>query len=223
MTFFGSSLRLLVGEVGHREQVVVDERVIARELLDAARRARGSSASRRRGRCTCGLLRGLNMAPTTVVPMPWYSRERVDALEDLAVGDADAREQAVLFFATSSCRSGTARSRRRWPSTRKNSRMVSVASLRRDVARAVAAHAVGDDEEVVLLEHDEGVFVVLALEPDVAQTRLRLPASRRESSNQKRVSPTPEGVKRRQPCTDMRLVREQVRSRPRGCPFLCWR
>jgi hypothetical protein len=40
---------------------------------------------------------------------------------------------------------------------------------RRHVARAVAAHPVGHDEEVVLLEHDEGVFVVLALEPDVAQ------------------------------------------------------
>ena len=42
---------------------------------------------------------GLNIAPTTVVPMPWYSRERVRALEDLAVGDADAREQAVFFLA----------------------------------------------------------------------------------------------------------------------------
>jgi hypothetical protein len=31
------------------------------------------------------------------------------------------------------------------------------------VARAVSAHAVGHDEQIVFLENDEGVFVVLAL------------------------------------------------------------
>jgi hypothetical protein len=32
------------------------------------------------------------------------------------------------------------------------------------------AHSVRDDEEVVLLEHDEGVLVVLPLEADVAHS-----------------------------------------------------
>ena len=64
-----------------------------------------------------------------------------------------------------------------------------MAMLRRDVARAVPAHAVGDDEEVVLLEHDEGVLVVLALEPDVAQPGRDCPHQGAESSNQKSLSP----------------------------------
>ena len=52
----------------------------------------------------------------------------------------------------------------------KNSAIVSVASSARHVAGAVPAHAVGDDEQVVLREDDEAVLVVLALETDVAQT-----------------------------------------------------
>ena len=38
-----------------------------------------------------------------------------------------------------------------------------------DVARTMAPHSVGHDEEIVLFHDDERVFVVLPLEPDVAQ------------------------------------------------------
>ena len=90
------------------------------------------------------------------------------ALEDLPVGHADAREQAVFLFRQVGVeverpghvlvRGGTEELRD---------------GLRRDarghVASAVTAHAVRDDIEVILLEHHEGVFVVLALEPYVAQ------------------------------------------------------
>ena len=41
---------LLFGELGHREQVVVDQRVIARQQLDLRPRARGTPGCRRRGR-----------------------------------------------------------------------------------------------------------------------------------------------------------------------------
>jgi hypothetical protein len=60
----------------------------------------------------------------------------------------------------------------------------------------MAAHAVGDDKKIVLLEHDERILVVLALEPDVAQPGRDYLHQSDESSNKKRVSPTLEGVKR---------------------------
>src|SRR5262249_56586015 len=39
--------------------------------------------------------------------------------------------------------------------------------LGRDLARGVAAHAVADEEEAVLLDHREAIFVVIALHPNV--------------------------------------------------------
>src|SRR5258708_1616135 len=40
----------------------------------------------------------------------------------------------------------------------------------RNVARAMPTHAVGYDEEIVVAQHDEAVFVVLPLEADVTET-----------------------------------------------------
>ena len=128
---------------------------------------------------------GLNIAPTTVVPMPWYSRERVRPLEDLPVGDADAREQAVFLFAQ--VRVEVERPGDVFVGRRPEELGDGLGrDARRDVARAVAAHAVGDDEEVVLLEHDERVLVVLALEPDVAQPGRDCPHQGAESSNREK-------------------------------------
>jgi hypothetical protein len=46
----------------------------------------------------------------------------------------------------------------------------------------VPAHAVGDDIKVVLLEHYEGIFVVLPLETDIAHTSCDCPHQIDQSS-----------------------------------------
>ena len=126
------------------------------------------------------------MAPTTVVPMPWYSRERVERSKIWRL----ATRMPVSRRFSSSLRFVS-----KWNGqvtsslavVRKNSEIVSVAMRRRHVPGAVPAHAVGDDEQVVLVEHDEGVLVVLALEPDVAQPGRDCTHQGADSSNRVRA------------------------------------
>ncbi len=92
---------------------------------------------------------GLNIAPTTVVPIPWYSRERVDRSKicRLATRMPVSRRFSSSLRLVSKWNGQVTSS---FAVVRKNSEMVSVAIARGDVSGAVAAHAVGDDEEVVL-------------------------------------------------------------------------
>ncbi len=119
-------------------------------------------------------------------------------LEDLAVGDADARQQAVLFLAE--VRVEVERPGDIFVGSRAEELRDGLGGdLRGHVARPVATHAVGHDEEVVLLEHHEGVLVVLALEPDVAQPGRDCPHQGDESSNLEKTFTHPGGCQASRP------------------------
>ncbi len=97
MTFFGQLALLLVRQVRHREQVVVDERVVAREQLDVALAHPVAARVAHVADVHPPLLWAEHRADDRGAHAVVLARPR-RPLEDLAVRDADAREQAVLLF-----------------------------------------------------------------------------------------------------------------------------
>jgi hypothetical protein len=107
-------------------------------------------------------------------------------LEDLAVRHPDAGEQPIFLFR----QVGVEVERPRHVFIRGRAEELRdrlCSDLGSHVPSAVPAHSVGNDVKVVLLEHDEGIFVVLSLEPHVAQPgrdcpHQRAPFSQREKT-----------------------------------------
>ena len=188
---------LLLGEVRHRQQVVVDERVIAREQLDGA----GAHAIATRVADVADVHAVLARAEhrahhrrAHAVVLARAGR----ALEDLAVRHADPGEEAVLFLRQVRVeveRPGHVVVGRRLEKLADGLRR----ELGRHVPRAVPSHAVGDDKKVVLLEHYEGIFVVLTLETDIADACCDRPHRLCQPSRfatERGSLATPRGVKR---------------------------
>ena len=169
MTFFGQLALLLFGEVGHREQVVVDERVVARHLAQLAA-PNAVAAAVADVPDVHPVLLGRKERAHHGGPHAAALARLGAALEDLAVGDADAREQPVFLLRQ-------ARVEVERPGHVLGGRGAEELGdgvgreATRDVPGAVAPHPVGDDEQVVLGEDDEAVLVVLSLEADVTETR----------------------------------------------------
>jgi len=164
ITFFGNSLRLF-GELGHCKQVVVDQRVIAGHLLDltcshAVRAAvadvtdvhlflaRAEQAADHRGAHTVELTR------TSA------------AIDDLAIGNADARQQPVLLF-------GQPGVEVKGPGEIVRGRRAKEVDdgfgreLARHIAGAVATHAICDDVQRVVFEDGKAILVMVALQTHV--------------------------------------------------------
>src|SRR5260370_22942755 len=146
-------------------------------------------------------------------------------LENLAIRDPNSSQQAIFFFAQIGVEvkgpgyvfvgSGLEKLGNRLSG-----------DARGDVSGPVAAHAVGDDEKVVLLEDHERILILLALEPHVAQSSRDRPHQSAEPSNSTSLSPTLQGVKR--VSRTLGILRKRKQSKAcllilRGCPSPCWR
>src|SRR6185436_16348236 len=91
------------------------------------------------------------------------------ALEDLAVGDANAGKKSIFFLR----QVGVEMKRPGYVFARGGLEEFGDGvgcQTAGYVAGAMAAHAVGDDEQIVVAQHNEAVFVVLSLEADVSET-----------------------------------------------------
>ncbi len=171
---------LLLREIRHREQVVVDEGVVAGEQLDGAFTDAIAARVADVPDVHAVLARAVHRPHDRRAHAVVFARPR-RPLEDLAVGDPDPREKAVFLLRQVGVeveRPGHVVVGRRLEELADGLG----GELGRDVACAMPAHAVGDDKKVVLLEHYEGIFVVLTLETDIAHTSCDCPHQIDQSS-----------------------------------------